>query len=105
MRRVQVYLDDWLDDELALHAHREGRSKASLIREASVRYLRDEDVAVPRGPAEDPMDAWIGGTLGAPGSVDDLLYGPLAEPGPMDEASGARGTAPRARRMTAGRRE
>ena len=90
MRRVQIYLDDWLDEELALHAHREGRSKAALIREASVRYLRDADVTPPAA-ATDPMDAWIGGTPEAPGDIDALLYGPLT-------AGEAATTAPRKRR-------
>lgn len=87
MRRVQIYLDDWLDDELATRAHREQRSKAALIREAAAQYLGDADAT--RASAErDAMDAWIGGTLdGEPGDIDEMVYGsdhsPAAEAAPV----------------------
>lgn len=69
MRRIQLYMDEGLDDRLEAEAAGRGVSKASLIREAvAARY---------GAPAEtDPMEALIGAFGGEPApSVDDVVYG------------------------------
>ena len=66
MKRIQIYIDDDVDERLAKRARREGRSKASLIRDA----VRQEYGQ----PNADPFDDWAGGVDDAPGEVDDLVY-------------------------------
>jgi predicted transcriptional regulator len=66
MRRIQIYIEDSVDDRLTRRARRERRSKASLIREAVER-------AYPESQHE-PFDAWAGGIDEAPGEIDDVVY-------------------------------
>ena len=71
MRRVQIYLDEWMDDALAFDALKQKTTKAALIR----RYLA-EHIQPATGP--DPLDEIIGSIdldLGGE-SIDDVLYGP-----------------------------
>jgi hypothetical protein len=67
MKRTQIYLDEDLDDLLARKARREGRSKASLIREAVRRQYATS-------PAKDALDDWAGGIDEAPGDIDAVVY-------------------------------
>jgi hypothetical protein len=68
VRRLQIYIDEELDDELARQARKLGRSKASLIRESVARdYSKSQKV--------DPFDAWGGGIDMVPGEVDEIVYG------------------------------
>lgn len=75
MRRVNVHLDEGLDDELRAEAARVGESKAALLRKAA-RALLD------RRAAERGGEGWVGFT-GAVGGVehddrhdDDVIYEP-----------------------------
>lgn len=70
MRRIQIYIQEDLDDRLQVEAAKQERSKASLIRECvSAHYgenLRTDD---------DPLTAMIGTVDIDPKDVDDVVYG------------------------------
>ena len=66
MRRLQVHLDEPLDEALARESCRRGISKAAVIRRALAREL----TAGPVPPVEDPWQALIGCLDSEP--VDDL---------------------------------
>ena len=70
MRRLQIYIEEDLDDALAVRARRGHTSKAALIREA-VRLSMGE-----RPRPVDPFRDWIGGSDAAPAPVDEVVYGP-----------------------------
>ncbi|MDQ3538792.1 MAG: ribbon-helix-helix domain-containing protein [Actinomycetota bacterium] len=68
MRRIQIHLDDAVDDRLAVEARRRSLSKAALIR----LLIRQ---GFPQG-GKDPVDAVIG--MGDGEAVDDIdaaVYG------------------------------
>jgi hypothetical protein len=69
MRRIQLYIDEALDDELEAEAARTNTSKAALIRAA---------IAGRYGAASrdgDPIDALIGAFGGEAGAaIDDVVY-------------------------------
>lgn len=70
MRRIQLYIQEDLDDVLQLEAAKRKRSKASLIREC---------VAARHGAhsrtATDPLTAYIGTVDIDPVDVDEAVYG------------------------------
>jgi hypothetical protein len=66
VKRIQIYIDDDVDERLARQAKRQGRSKAALIRDA----VRQEYGT----PTADPFDGWGGGIDDAPGNIDKLVY-------------------------------
>lgn len=67
MRRIQIYVDEALDEALQHEAARTGRSKAALIRES---------VAVRYGASDpDPLDALVGAFDAEPADVDEVVYG------------------------------
>ena len=70
MRRIQIYIDEDLDDTLQAEAAKRQCSKASLIREGvSSRFGGDR-------PGDlDPLTAWIGRIDVEPADVDDVVYG------------------------------
>lgn len=70
MKRLQIYIDEDLDEALGSLALREGTSKAALIR----RYVA-EKIRLPE-KKRDPLDRLIGRYDEAPGDVDELVYGP-----------------------------
>ncbi len=68
MRRLQIYIDEDLDDALARRAQRERRSKAGLIRDAVRRSLGE------LSPVDDPFRSWIGGSDVEPAPIDEVVY-------------------------------
>lgn len=68
MRRIQIHLEDEVDEELAHEARRRGLSKAALIREV----LRSGFA----GPGEDPVDPLVGAGDGeSVTDIDEAVYG------------------------------
>jgi len=68
MRRIQLYMDEQLDDQLETEAARIGTSKAALIREAVASFFGQA------GPS-DPVDDLIGAFDGPAGeAIDDVIY-------------------------------
>ncbi len=72
MRRVQIHLDEGLDDAAAAEAARRGISKAALIREClAAGVTRD------RCAETDPWEAMIGWLDDDPvDDIDAVVYGP-----------------------------
>lgn len=78
VKRLQIMIDEDLDDALQREAAREGTSKAALIR----RYVRERLKPLPR-LEQDPLWGLVGlieGPQDASARVDDELYGPLRVP-------------------------
>jgi len=69
MKRLQIYIDEELDDALASRARRTHTSKAALIRDAVRRSIGEAEAPV------DPFRDWIGGSDASPEPVDDVVYG------------------------------
>jgi hypothetical protein len=65
MRRIQIHIDEDLDDAAEAEAARRGLSKAALIRASLAR-----EVAVDRRPRTDPWEALTGWLNDGP--VEDL---------------------------------
>ena len=73
MRRIQIYLNEAMDDTLEAEAARRGVSKASLIRGAVDKEFEPAP-ELPEGWAA--MLGWI--DFGEPiDDIDEALYGPL----------------------------
>ena len=73
LRRVQLMLDDDLDERIETRAKIEGVSKSELVR----RILRSEFPPFPP-IEEDPIWDMVGADPDAePANVDDVVYGPL----------------------------
>lgn len=76
MRRLQIMIDEELDQELRLEASREGVSIAELIR----RYVRERLGRKKLPPLEqDPLWAFVGlaGDAEPVDDIDEFLYGPI----------------------------
>ena len=89
VRRIQIYLDESVDEALQSEAARTGRSKASLIRECVAgRYGRRT-----AQPAADPLDQLIGAFDVDPAPVDEVVYGPAGPPptGPRKSSASSGG--------------
>lgn len=68
MKRLQIYIDEAVDEELARRAASEGTSKAALIRA----YVADRvDTS---GDESDALDGLVGRYDAEPGPIDDLVY-------------------------------
>jgi hypothetical protein len=69
VKRLQMLIEEDLDDALEQRARAEGTSKAALIR----RFVRES--LHPRAPlAADPLSRMIGADDFEPGPVDDIVY-------------------------------
>ncbi len=68
MKRLQISIEEELDEALAVEASRRKTSKAALIRQ----FVRDR-----LGPASsrDPMAPLIGDIDGEAGDIDAVVYG------------------------------
>jgi len=74
MRRIQIHIDEELDEAVAQEAARRGISKAALIRSCIAREIG----AAPSPPA-DPWAAMVGWLDDEPvDDIDDVIYGPKA---------------------------
>ena len=69
MKRLQIMIDEDLDQILDQMAIDEGTSKAALIR----RFVRERVAPIPP-IQEDPLWELIGGISVEPASVDDVVY-------------------------------
>ena len=69
MKRLQIYIDEALDEALAAEAARTRTSKAALIR----RFVAER---LGPSPGRDPLDELVGAYDEAPGDVDTVVYGP-----------------------------
>lgn len=67
MRRIQIHIEDEVDEALAAEAARSKTSKAALIR----RYI-DERLRPTGQP--DPLDALVGSIDADPMPVEDVVY-------------------------------
>jgi metal-responsive CopG/Arc/MetJ family transcriptional regulator len=67
VKRIQIYIEEAMYEQLTRHARRERRSKAALIRDAVRRQYADEQ--------RERFDDWAGGIDEEPGDVDDVVYG------------------------------
>lgn len=70
MKRLQIYIEESVDEELARRAARAGTSKAALVRAYVAEHLGEDRTA------RDPLDALVGRYDAEPGSIDKLVYGP-----------------------------
>ena len=70
MKRLQILIEEELDDALEEQARLEGTSKAALIR----RYVRLQLDTLPPLDA-DPLGQMIGADDFEPEAVDDVVYG------------------------------
>ena len=68
MKRLQIYIDEDMDEALGSLALRERTSKAALIRQFVAEKLQ-------RGRRPDPLDSLVGVYDEKPGPIDDLVYG------------------------------
>ena len=69
MKRLQIMIDEDLDQILERMALDEGTSKAALIR----RFVRERVAPLPR-IEEDPLWELVGDISVEPASVDDVVY-------------------------------
>ena len=67
MKRLQIYIDEDLDQALAVQALREKRSKAALIRQ----FVREK---LYRPSLPDPLDALAGSIDEEAGDIDEVVY-------------------------------
>jgi hypothetical protein len=74
VKRTQIYLDEDLDRELRDAALSEGRSAASLIREAVRVYLTNRHPPRRNDPINEMIGALDGGSTRASEDVDEVLY-------------------------------
>jgi hypothetical protein len=71
MRRIQIYIEEELDDVLQAEAARSGTSKAALIRDCvAARFKSAGSVD------DDPLTALVGTVDAEPGDIDEVVYGP-----------------------------
>ena len=67
MKRLQIYIEEELDEALGLEAARKRVSKAALIRQFVAERLGK--------PKRDPLDSLLGASDAEPAPIDDVVYG------------------------------
>jgi Ribbon-helix-helix protein, copG family len=71
LRRIQIYMDDDLENALEAAARAQGTSKAALIRECVAMNFRPLPLV-----EDDPLTALMGSGDGEPADdVDEVIYG------------------------------
>jgi metal-responsive CopG/Arc/MetJ family transcriptional regulator len=70
MRRLQISIDEQLDEALAMEAARRHMSRAAVIRELAREHLGGHE-------DRDPMAALVGDIDAAAGDIDEVVYGGL----------------------------
>ena len=71
MRRIQICLEEELDEALQSESARSGKSRAALIRECVRERFRPA-----RGRIEDPLNALVGSVDAEPvDDIDEVIYG------------------------------
>jgi hypothetical protein len=69
VRRINIYIDEELDDRVEREAKRRNMSNAALIRESHVARLGPGDL-------DDPLDQLVGMSDAAPAEdIDSVIYG------------------------------
>ena len=71
MRRIQLYMDDDLDDALSAEAARSGVSRSALVRDA-VRVSLSAYFDAPTDPVDD-LVGWL--DVDPDGEIDPVVYG------------------------------
>lgn len=71
MRRVNVHLDDELDEDLSSEARRTGRTRASLLREAARAFLGQRSA---EGDAWEDFTGAVTHVAALDEADDDLIY-------------------------------
>ncbi len=70
IRRIQIYIDEDLDERLKIEAASTRRSKAALIRESVAERFGK------KGSLEaDPITSLVGSIDVEPGDIDEVVYG------------------------------
>ncbi len=69
MRRVQIYLEEEIDEALAALARRQRTSKAALIRQYVAAQIE------PSATGADPLDKVVGAYDSEAGPIDETVYG------------------------------
>lgn len=69
MRRLQISIEEDLDDALAVEASKRRTSKAALIRQ----FVR-ERLGTPRAGGSDPLGQLIGDIDAEAGDIDEVVY-------------------------------
>lgn len=75
MRRIQIYLDEEVDDALQEEAARRGVSKAALVRGAVAKEFKP---VPPPDSGWEGMIGWLNNEL-VDESIDETLYGPTRD--------------------------
>jgi predicted transcriptional regulator len=71
MRRIQIYIEEDLDEALQAEATKTGRSKAAIIRECVAARIGRRGAV-----ADDPITALVGSIDVEPADIDEVVYGP-----------------------------
>ena len=72
MRRIQLYIDDDIDDALSAAAARRGVSRSAFVRDSVRSSLADGPEAI-----ADPLDVLVGSVDVEPDDdLDAVIYGP-----------------------------
>jgi hypothetical protein len=70
VKRLQIYIEEEIDDRLGIEAARRGVSKAAIVRDAVRRHLSDGNHGL------EPLEALVGDIDADPvDDIDEVVYG------------------------------